>query len=289
MTQDDAPGDAERGVADEAFVNLLTEHRLREQCFPTKYVAFIDMLGFSALTKEFPGSLTLEVGPGHSSLSTSTSKSSERFGRFHAALDRIASDVVDASRPERMMIFSDCAFAVYDNPLQAAVSLTQAMRTFLRNVIPVRMCLAKGTCHYERFSIESFPTFNLTRSMFYGSGVVYAVEGEKKSGKGCRIFLSTSLDAADIAVLQNSRYVLDLERSNDHCQCELNYLHETNGMDAGGGELDEDLWVELVKLRREVKPASDPTVIEQYDSSFRALQNMRRQHGRTPFPPFDLS
>src|SRR6266571_4479055 len=26
----------------------------------------------------------------------------------------------------------------------------------------VRMCIAKGTCHYERFSIESFQSFNLT-------------------------------------------------------------------------------------------------------------------------------
>src|SRR5438477_417515 len=124
------------------------------------------MLGFGSLVRKHPGSFNIEISEDGSQVGTSTSKSSERFGRFHAVLDRTAMNHLDASRPERMMIFSDCAFAVYDNALQAAVSLSEMMRRFLSWAIPVRMCIAKGTCHYERFSIESFQTFNLTRSMF---------------------------------------------------------------------------------------------------------------------------
>src|SRR5688572_10476674 len=101
------------------LLNFLVERKLREDSFPTKYVAFLDMLGFSALVKQFPGSLVLEVGGDYESLETSISASSQFFGRFHAALDYMAENYADSSRPERMMVFSDCAFCIYENPLQA--------------------------------------------------------------------------------------------------------------------------------------------------------------------------
>jgi hypothetical protein len=56
------------------------------------------LLGFSALVKEFPGSLNIEVKGHYDEVLTSTSKSSERFGRFHAILDRMAFGITDASR-----------------------------------------------------------------------------------------------------------------------------------------------------------------------------------------------
>jgi hypothetical protein len=176
------------------LVNLLMERQLSAYAFPTRYVGSVDMLGFSALTKQFPGSMTLEVGDDYSSLATGTSQSAERLGRFHAVLDHMAADQADASHPERMMIFSDCAFAIYDKALQAAVSLANLMRTFVSVGIPVRMGIAKGTCHFQRFGIDTYQNFSVTRSMFYGSGIVYSNEAEKYGGKGCRIFLHPSLD-----------------------------------------------------------------------------------------------
>src|SRR6266550_164068 len=112
----------------EKLKNVRLERELEKYAFPMKQVGFVHMLGFSALTKQFPGTMTLEVGEDHSTLTTGTSQSAQRFGHFHAILDRMAADQADASHPERMMIFSDCAFAVYTNALQAVVSLAPLMR-----------------------------------------------------------------------------------------------------------------------------------------------------------------
>ena len=192
----------------------------------------------------------------------------------------------DASRPERMMIFSDCAFAVYDNALQAAVSLAPMMRQFLDWAIPVRMCLAKGTCHYERFSIESFQSFNLTRSMFYGSGVVFAVQGEENSGSGCRIFLHNSLEVADRALIEKRLPILPVPEKSDHAEYELNYLHEADGTGETDPEKDDlKLWAGLALLRSELRDPISPEVLAQYDESFALFNRMRKGRGRYEIRP----
>lgn len=271
------------------LVNLLLERQLRAAALPTKYVGYVDMLGFGALVRAHPGAFNVDIDASTSAVSTSTSKSSERFGRFHAVLDRMAADAADASRPERMMVFSDCAFALYDNALQAAVSLCEAMRRFLTWAVPVRMCLAKGTCHAERFSIESFATFNLTRSMFYGSGIVFAVQGEENAGKGCRIFLSTSLDAKDRQKIESRLTVLPLPAPSPLAEFELNYLHEADrgGLDPANEDLE--IFRGLAMLRRELRDPIAPEVSAQYDESFGLFNRMRARLGRSEIlaPRFD--
>src|SRR3979411_678729 len=81
------------------LLNLLVERQLRAAALPTKYVGYVDLLGFGALVRAHPGAFNVDVDESTSAVSTSTSKSSERFGRFHAVLDRMAMNVVDASRP----------------------------------------------------------------------------------------------------------------------------------------------------------------------------------------------
>jgi hypothetical protein len=240
--------------------------------------------------REHPDAFNIDVDDGTSAVATSASKSSQRFGRFHAVLDRMAMNAVDASRPERMMVFSDCAFALYDNALQAAVSLCQAMRQFLSWAIPVRMCIAKGTCHAERFSIESFPTFNLTRSMFYGSGIVFAVQGEENAGRGCRIFLSTSLDGEDRQAIDKRLTVLPVPAPSRFAEYELNYLHESD-LIGGPDPAKEDLGIfgGLALLRSELRDPIVPEVSAQYDESFALFNRMRARLGRTEIlaPRFD--
>lgn len=265
------------------LVNLLVARKLEEDYHQIKHIAFIDLLGFSALVKEFPGSLDIQVKGDYEEVLTSSSKSSERFGRFHSILDRMASAVGDASRPERMMIFSDCAFAVYDNALQASVSLVQLMQSLLNAAIPVRMCLAKGTCHAERFSIESFPTFNLTRSMFYGSGVVFATEGEKHSGRGYRIFLHKSLSDEDLTEIRKRFRTLPVDSTTTPSQAELNYLHEPLH-DEKANAADIRMWATIAKLRVELNAPIHPDVLEQYDLTFARFNQMREQLGRDQIP-----
>src|SRR4051794_12491733 len=124
------------------------------------------------------------------------------------------------------------------------------MRQFLSLAIPVRMCMAKGTCHFERFSIESFSSFNLTRSMFYGSGIVFAVEGEETSGPGCRIFLHESISAQDREQIEKRVPVLPTPVAKEHVKHELNYLHEpTPPAEADAATQDMRLFAGLALLR----------------------------------------
>ena len=256
---------------------MVVERQLQARALPTKIIGYMDMLGFGALVRKHPDSFNIEISDDGSQVTTSTSKSSERFGRFHAVLDRTAMNHLDASRPERMMIFSDCAFAVYDNPLQAAVSLALMMRQFLGWAIPVRMCIAKGTCHYERFSIESFQSFNLTRSMFYGSGVVFAVQGEENSGSGCRVFLHNSLELADRKLIEARLPILLMPEKSDCAEYEINYLHEPDGTGATDPNKDDiKLWAGLALLRSELRDPTKPEVLAQYDESFALFNRMRK-------------
>ena len=283
-----APG----GSARTTLEAVMVERELLAAALPMKVIGYMDMLGFGALVRKHPSSFNVEVSEDGSKVGTSTSKSSERFGRFHAVLDRMAMNFVDATHPERMMIFSDCAFAVYDNALQAAVSLSQAMRHFLSLTIPVRMCIAKGTCHYERFSIESFNSFNLTRSMFYGSGIVYAVAGEENSGPGCRIFLHDTLEVADRQLIEGRLTILPLPTRSDHAQYELNYLHEPEPVTEGHPEKNDiGIFAGLAALRSELREPIRPEVLAQYDESFALFNRMRARLGRHEIrpPTFDAN
>jgi hypothetical protein len=268
-----------------ALANLLVERSLRATALPIKVVAFMDMLGFGSLVTKHPAAFEIEIDPKDLSVGTSASKSSERFGRFHAVLDRLAMNNLDASRPERMMIFSDCAFAVYDNALQAALSLCETMRRFLYWAIPVRMCIAKGTCHFERFSIESFQSFNLTRSMFYGSGIVAAVRGEEEAGSGCRIFLHPSLELEDMTRIKSRLEVLPVPTSSAYAEYELNYLHELAHTDGDPVKEDLRLFGGLSLLRSELRDPIKPEVLAQYDDSFALFNRMRKQLGRYEIRP----
>jgi hypothetical protein len=94
------------------------------------------------------------------------------------------------------MLFSDCAFAVYDTALSAARSAAELMRQFFELAVPVRMGLAYGTWHVRRFSFDVNAPLTITRAAFYGTGVVRAVQTEKSGGKGMRIFVHRDLPHA---------------------------------------------------------------------------------------------
>jgi hypothetical protein len=65
-------------------------------------------------------------------------------------------------------------------------------------------------------SIESFQNFNLKRSMFYGSAIVHAVEGESKTAPSCRIFLHDSLNDEDVENIKKRLDVLPITKPRCH-------------------------------------------------------------------------
>jgi hypothetical protein len=122
--------------------------------------------------------------------------------------------------------------------------------------------------------------------MFYGSGVVCAVAGEEKSGAGCRIFLSTSLDASDRELIEKRLKVLPMPSPSKHADYELNYLHEPDYAGEAKPE-NEDLRIlgGLSLLKSELRAPIPPRVLEQYDESFALFNRMRTSLGRYEILP----
>lgn len=187
----------------------------------------------------------------------------------------------DALIPSHLMIFSDCAFAVYKTALQAANSATGLMQHLLTLSVPVRMGLAYGTWHVNRFSFAVADATTVTRAVFYGTGVVRATQAEKHGGKGCRIFvhsstLPTSFGFSEIGSLIQIR---------DNTKCaphELNYLYPPWPTPDSVPD-DQPLWDAVSEMRRSLKKPVDPDVYFQYSETLRALNQMRLALGRQQF------
>lgn len=257
--------------------------RVQADTMPVRYVAFIDMLGFSALTKEYPGTFYLHVMPEQNQFLTITSPSSSFLERFHKILNKIAAEHVQKYGLERMMIFSDCAFTVYSNAVHAALSLCEAMRSFLNAPpVAVRLCLAKGTFHDGPFTVETSEACTVTRAMFFGTGVVSAVEGERKAGKGCRIFLHASIDDNDLEAINARVRTLALTKPTPHATHELNYLHESPDPEALPARMDGMLHHFLCELLGRTRPQDNAPVLAHHAASFAAFNAMRAQLHRGP-------
>ena len=177
------------------------------------------------------------------------------------------------------------------NARQAAGSLCEAMRRFLAWGVPVRICIAKGTCHAERFSIESFPTFNLTRSMFLtGLGNRFrSPGGGERWEKAAGISLSTSLDAQDRQKIESRLTILPLPAASPLAEFELNYLHEDLSWWPDRQNEDLSLFAGLTMLRSELRDPIAPEVNAQDDESFALFNRMRSRLGRYEIlaPRFD--
>ena len=198
---------------------LIKRHRAEPRC-----VLFVDMLGFSALTEQHPDHIEWDFGS--QEISAATSPTDKQIGGFQHALNTLAEAVGDASSPSHVMAFSDCAFLVYDNPLQAALSASRLMRYFFRVQVPVRMGLAHGTWHVQRFSFDVVDSKTITRAVFYGTAVVRAHNAERYGGKGCQIFLHPSIGPDAIAQIQTRVRVLEIASAHADAPNQLNFLHE---------------------------------------------------------------
>src|SRR5437870_7862990 len=119
---------------------LLTKLAIEQQTPPQRHVVFVDMLGFSSLTEAHPDSIVWDFESPDMVAST-TSESASQLGRFQYVLNTVPADEIDGTSPSHVMLFSDCAFLVYDNALQAALSSTSLMRRFFHQAVPVRMGL----------------------------------------------------------------------------------------------------------------------------------------------------
>jgi hypothetical protein len=109
------------------------------------------------------------------------------------------------------------------------------------------------------------------------------------AANGCRIFLSTSLDAEDRQKIESRLTTLPLPTASPLAEFELNYLHE--GDPGGPDPANEDLriFAGLTMLRSELRDPIAPEVSAQYDESFALFNRMRSRLGRHEIlaPRFD--
>jgi hypothetical protein len=193
-------------------------------------------------------------------------------------------DILDGLAPSHLMLFSDCAFLVYDSPLQAAMSSTELMRRFLTMTVPVRMGLALGTWHAQRFSFDSGNSLTITRAVFYGTGVVRATYTEKKAGKGCRIFVHSSLNDEALAQIRNNNIrILNTPEASPEARLELNYLHPNEGLDEMAMDMDVRLLKGFHAMHARLTTPIHPDVERQYTDTFDAINRMRQQLRRSQF------
>lgn len=262
----------------------LQEELIKRERAEPRCVLFVDMLGFSALTEEHPDDI--EWNFDSEEISAATSPTDKLIGGFQHALNTLAEAVGDASSPSHVMAFSDCAFLVYNNPLQAALSATRLMQYFFRVQVPVRMGLAYGTWHVQRFSFDVVDSKTVTRAVFYGSAVVRAHNTERHGGKGCRIFVHPSIGLDAIAQIQARVRVLEIAGAHADAPNELNFLHEEELDEMALDQDEKRLLVPLRRMRDRLAASAPASVVIQYTSTHDALNRMRQQLSRPLFSAF---
>ncbi len=243
---------------------------------------FVDMLGFVGLTKSNPTRL-VHRGPDEYGFSgSSTSPLQTQFNRFHTILESCISEQRLCGGMQAML-YSDCAYLDVGNSVRAAQIATELMRKFLLQRVPVRMGMGRGTFYSFGFSIDVSDPTTVTRSLFAGTAVIHAHSAERCGGKGMRIFVHPSVQPERHKIEQSIK-ILQLPKQNENAAWELNYLCETRltHQQVPVDKSDLELF-EAVKSMKD--PKAEIKIRRHYIETHRALNRMRRAHGRKYVDP----
>lgn len=178
-----------------------------------KFVLFLDLLGFTQFVRQ---SFQVPAGSGDRFVGRTAAfehfKLAQRqvdrlYGRFHRHLGNLLRKEPRRGRaPSLSMVFSDCAYVVFERGSDAERFAICAMRSFVRNDMPVRMGLAYGSFQSYEFSTETLSSGNrLSVAPFMGTAVIDAYRAESSGVKGLRIlvhpsFYMTSRDMDPVVV-----------------------------------------------------------------------------------------
>jgi hypothetical protein len=92
--------------------------------------------------------------------------------------------------PSLSLVFSDCAYIVFERYTDAQRWSVAAMRSFVRNDMPVRMGLAYGSFTAYDFTTETLPSGHMIfAAPFMGTAVVDSYKAESSGVKGMRILV----------------------------------------------------------------------------------------------------
>lgn len=234
---------------------------------------FVDMLGAEALTEKFPRRVA-DSGPDEAGFyHTWTTDAPNQFNRFTRVLD-VAVQECQYYHPLRAMLFSDCAFLELGNSAMMAMMAPKLMRDFILNKVPVRMGIGNGTFYPFKFSTDITNSTIVTRSLFMGTAVVRGHSAEQCGGKGMRIFVHPSAEAAFV-----SKNVA-LLKPYEHSKVELDFLNETRPAQQKPSAEEDDR--KLFDAVAEMKEAAPEGVQNHYLDTLEAMNRMRRKNSRPP-------
>ena len=234
-------------------------------------LVFLDMLGFAALTEQFPES-QIHSGPDeHGFDHSSSSPSSNQFWRFNRILE---SSVFEhrLNGSVRAMLFSDCAFLEFGNSFRAGTVSVELMRKLITEKVPVRMGIGKGTFHPSQFSTDLIGATLITRSLFTGTAVVRAHHAEKCGGKGMRIFVHPSVES------EFTSKKVALATPYENAKWELDFLHEIRPAQHKPSAEEDDL--RLFDAVQEMLTMAPENAHRHYIDTLEAMNRMRRKNSR---------
>jgi hypothetical protein len=232
---------------------------------------FVDMLGVAALTERFPKRLA-DSGPDEAGFyHTWTTDAPNQFNRFTRVLDVVVQEC-QYYHSVRAMLFSDCAFLEFGNPVLMAMMAPKLMRDFILSRVPVRMGIGKGTFYQFKFSTDITDSTIVTRSLFMGTAVVRAHSAEQCGGKGMRIFVHPSVEAEFV-----SKNVA-LVKPYEHSKAELDFLHEARPTQETPSQEEDDR--KLFDAVIEMKEEAPEGVQNHYLDTLEAMNRMRRKNSR---------
>ncbi len=179
------------------------------------------------------------------------------------------------------MIFSDCAFLVFENSLQAALFAVDLMRNAIKRGVPVRMGVGKGTFYdIEHSTKTDMKSIGINKSRFIGTSVVFAHEAEQCGGKGMRIFLDASVEE-DLSLIRSRVKTMKLAKPLKGVSWELDYLNESRPIrEEQKVEIaDRELFDKVARLRN---PQWRRKIQRQYTETLAAMNRMRIANSRKP-------
>jgi hypothetical protein len=249
--------------------------RLEDQ---PRTLIFVDILGFGAITNEYQVRVRHSRDESSGFSGSSTTEMQGQINRFNNVLDKCIFDET-VNGGIQAMLFSDCAFLVFDNSLRAAVVAAILMRSFIKKGVPVRMGLGKGTFYDIEYSTRTDGgTVTISKSRFIGTAVVHARDAEHCGGKGMRIFLNESVEE-DLLLIRKRIKTISLVKPLKGVRWELDYLYESRPM-AEEQKLeadDRDLFEKVARLKN---PDWTRDVQRHYAETLCAMNRMRKANSR---------
>jgi hypothetical protein len=174
-----------------------------------KYVLFLDLLGFTSFVRssfqkkaEPTDDREKEYELALKHFRNAQTEVDREYRRFHELLEGLLRRPIRRGKsPTMSVVFSDCAYVVFERAPDAERFAIRAMRSFTRNDMPVRMGLAYGSFTHYEFKTGTLPNGHMVfAAPFMGTAVVDSYRAESSGIKGLRILVHPSffLSAPDM-------------------------------------------------------------------------------------------